>query len=146
MALRCLNVLQSVVEDEEYKPAKLPTAAATRLAATNSEKLSKNENFDESLNGTAEKYVSKDEDYWNSDLHDTDAKEVPWPLLKQYIKYIFEATSDIIKALDINENFETSGSSGVCIYKHFTALHPASLFGYVRMAELLDLREDPAKK
>ncbi|KAB8226225.1 hypothetical protein BDV33DRAFT_198048 [Aspergillus novoparasiticus] len=105
--------------------------------------MSQNANVDESLNGTPEKYVSKDEHYWDSDLRDTE-KDVPWHLLKQYIKYIFEATSDIVKALDINENFENLGSLGVCIYKHFTAPHPASLFGYMRMAELLDLRGDPA--
>ncbi|KAE8316161.1 hypothetical protein BDV41DRAFT_574175 [Aspergillus transmontanensis] len=68
--------------------------------------ISQNAKVDESLNGTPEKYVSKDEHYWDSDLRDTEEKDVPWHLLKQYIKYTFEATSDIVKALDINENLD----------------------------------------
>ncbi|KAK6828959.1 hypothetical protein RU639_003217 [Aspergillus parasiticus] len=111
--------------------------------------MSQNANVHESLNGTPEKYASKDEHYWDSDLRDTEEKDVPWHLLKKSIKYTFEATSDIVKALDINENLLNTIPNlaktlvrWVCA--SITAPHPASLFGYVRMAELLDLREDPA--
>ncbi|GMG02224.1 unnamed protein product [Aspergillus oryzae] len=83
-----LTVFNSIMEDEDYKLEKLPWRLQHVLLRQNNDKLLHSVNVDESLKGTPEKYVSKDEDYWDSDLHDTEEKEVPWHLLKQYIKYI----------------------------------------------------------